>query len=168
MSPSPWFNPVIMFGLFLGLAFLCKGTCHFYEHATTIAQLRGTFRRLPLVAVTFTMALAGLASIPPLPGFTAKWFILRAVLDQADALTYLGVAVLLLNSVLALGYYLPLIVTLFAPPDTPPPARIRISRWMAVPMAILAGLVLATGLAPEPWLQRMLDPGVYLLYLGGG
>ena len=151
-----------------GLAFLCKGACHFYEDATTIAQLRGTSKRLPLVAVTFTTALAGLSSIPPLSGFAAKWFILRAVLDQADALTYLGVAVFLLNSVLALGYYLPLIATLFAPPDTPPPARVHVSRWMAAPMLLMAGLVLAMGLSPEPWLQWMLGPGVYLLHLGGG
>ena len=57
-----------------GLAFLCKGVCHFYCDATWIADLRGTAVRMPLVAVAFSVALAGLAGVPPLAGFTGKWF----------------------------------------------------------------------------------------------
>ncbi|MEE9616110.1 MAG: proton-conducting transporter membrane subunit, partial [Anaerolineae bacterium] len=41
-----------------GLAFLCKGVCHFYCDATQIADLRGTAARMPLVAVAFSLALA--------------------------------------------------------------------------------------------------------------
>jgi len=103
-----------------GLAFLCKGACHFYCNATRIADLRGTATRLPLVAVAFSLALAGLASVPPLAGFTGKWFILMGTLRSSDALGYVGLAVFLLNSLLALGYYLPLIGTLFTPPSSPP------------------------------------------------
>ena len=103
-----------------GLAFLCQGICHFYCDATLIADLRGTAARLPLVAVAFSLALAGLASVPPLAGFTAKWFILMGILRSSDALGYVGLAVFLLNSLLALGYYLPLIGTLFTPPSSPP------------------------------------------------
>jgi len=49
-----------------GVAFLCKGVCHFYCDATRIEDLRGTAMRLPLVAVVFSVALAGLAGVPPL------------------------------------------------------------------------------------------------------
>jgi len=103
-----------------GLAFLCQGVCHFYCDATLIADLRGTAARMPLVAVAFSVALAGLAGVPPLAGFTAKWFILMGILRSSDALGYVGLAAFLLNSLLALGYYLPLIGTLFAPPSSPP------------------------------------------------
>jgi len=153
-----------------GLAFLCKGACHFYCDATTIAQLRGTFARLPLVAVAFTVALASLASVPPLAGFTSKWFILKGVLRAADALAYLGVAIFLLNGLLSLGYYLPLISTLFARGDSNASGRseipIQVSPWMTPPLVLLAGLVIALGLHPGPWLGLMASTGSYLLALG--
>jgi proton-translocating NADH-quinone oxidoreductase chain N len=153
-----------------GLAFLCKGACHFYLDATTINQLRGTAGRMPLVAVAFSVALAGLAGVPPLAGFTSKWFIIIGALRSSDALGYVGLAVFLLNSLLALGYYLPLIGTLFAR-EAPEAsggsvAPVRISTWMALPMATLGALVLAIGLYPGPWLNWTAEAGVYLLALG--
>jgi formate hydrogenlyase subunit 3/multisubunit Na+/H+ antiporter MnhD subunit len=153
-----------------GLAFLCKGVCHFYCDATKISDLRGTAARMPLVAVAFSVALAGLAGVPPLAGFTGKWFILTNVLRSSDALGYVGLVVFLLNSLLALGYYLPLIGALFAPPNpcegSEPFARVRISPWMALPIVILGALVLVIGLYPDPWLGWTAGVGTYLLALG--
>jgi proton-translocating NADH-quinone oxidoreductase chain N len=153
-----------------GLAFLCKGVCHFYHDATTIDQLRGTAARLPLVAVAFSVALAGLAGVPPLAGFASKWFILIGAMRSSDALGYVGLAAFLLNSLLALGYYLPLIGTLFARKaaevSESSEAPVRISPWMALPMVTLGALVLAMGLYPGPWLNWTADAGVYLLALG--
>lgn len=155
-----------------GLAFLCKGVCHFYCDTTTIAQLRGMARRLPLVAVAFVVALGGLAGIPPLAGFAGKWFVLTGALSTPDALAYVGLAVFLINSLLALGYYLPLVVTLFSLPPlarrgVAEGGRLRMSPWMAVPLVILGGLILAIGLYPGPWLDLTADAGSYLLALGG-
>jgi multicomponent Na+:H+ antiporter subunit D len=133
--------------LLKGMAFLSKGACHFYTDATLIEQLRGTWTQLPLVAVTFGLALAGLAGIPPLAGFAAKWFILAAGLPARDGLVYAGVAIFLLNSLLALGYYLPLIVRLFSPP-TQATARRALSGWMAAPLLVLSVLTLFVSLQP--------------------
>jgi formate hydrogenlyase subunit 3/multisubunit Na+/H+ antiporter MnhD subunit len=57
-----------------GLAFLSKGVCHFYCHTTTLAEVRGIVRRLPAAAITLTLALAGLAGIPPWPVLLANGF----------------------------------------------------------------------------------------------
>jgi proton-translocating NADH-quinone oxidoreductase chain N len=149
-----------------GLAFLCKGVCHFYIDATTTEQLRGTSARLPLVAVAFTVALAGLAGIPPLAGFTGKWFVVTNGLRSADGLGYVGLVVLLLNSLLGLGYYLPLIGNLFAPPPIRRAPEFRVSRWMVVPVTVMATLVIAVGLYPGPWLDWMGEAGIFLLELG--
>jgi len=152
-----------------GAAFLCKGVCHFYCDATRIEDLRGTAIRLPLVAVVFSVALAGLAGVPPLAGFAGKWFILMGALRSSDTLGYVGLAVFLLNSLLALGYYLPLIGTLFTPQTSEvvktSEVSIKISPWMAVSIIVLGVLVLAIGLYPGPWLEWMADVGVYLLAL---
>lgn len=135
------------------LAFLSKGVCHYYVGTTRVPELRGTFQRLPLVAVLFSLALLGLAGFPPLAGFTAKWFVLSEVMAARDRLAYIGAALFLFNSLLSLGYYLPLIGHLFTPlPDDVENSPISLSRWMAIPMVVLAVLVLAMGVAPASWL----------------
>jgi len=152
------------------LAFLCKGVCHSYCNATTIAQLRGTAQRFPLIAVAFSVAIGGLAGVPPLAGFAGKWFVLAQALRVADPLAYGGLAVFLVNSLLSLGYYLPLIARLFSPPlqahEGEVCGRIPLSPWMGLPIVILGGLVLAIGLYPEVWLDLTVDVGTYLLALG--
>ncbi|MFO7743635.1 MAG: proton-conducting transporter membrane subunit [Anaerolineae bacterium] len=148
------------------LAFLSKGVCHFHLNTTTIAELRGTALQLPLVAVTFSVALGGLAGVPPLAGFISKWFILGQALEPGEPLAYVGLAIFLLNSLVALGYYLPLIAQLFATSDpaaTGPTERIRISRWMAIPLIAGGALVIAIGLSPGPWWSWLGDVGPYLL-----
>jgi NADH:ubiquinone oxidoreductase subunit 2 (subunit N) len=83
----------------------------------------------------------------------------------ADPLIYAGIVVLLLNSLLSLGYYLPMIATLFLRPSEGENelARIPISLWMAVPLLILGGLVIAIGVHPGPWLDGMTAVGVQVL-----
>jgi formate hydrogenlyase subunit 3/multisubunit Na+/H+ antiporter MnhD subunit len=141
-----------------GLAFLSKGVCHFYCRTTLVEELHGTFQRLPLVAVTFSIALVGLIGFPPLAGFAGKWFVLAEVLQAGDWVVYVGIVIFLLNTLLSLGYYLPLIVTLYTPPpDGEPGTRISLSPWMALPLLLLAALVVVMGLAPDPWLQWSAD-----------
>jgi len=153
-----------------GLAFLCNGLCYFYCNATTIKQLRGTATQLPLVAAAFTVAVAGLAGVPPLAGFASKWFVLTGALRSADAVGYIGLTVFLVNSLLSLGYYLPLIGTLFAR-KTPEgsktlEASVRVSPWMTLPLVVLGMLVLAIGLHPQPWLDLTALAGDYLGAVG--
>jgi proton-translocating NADH-quinone oxidoreductase chain N len=169
----------IQTGLFLvaaqaamkGLSFLCKGACHFYLDATTIDELRGTAARMPLVATTFTVALAGLAGVPPLAGFTGKWLILTDIVRTDDVLGFIALGVLLVNSLLALGYYLPLIGRLFSQPGVVPEGgrsleRVRISGWIGAPLVVLAVLVLAIALQPGPYMEWSAGSGAYLLSLG--
>lgn len=152
------------------LAFLCKGVCHFYWDATRIEELRGTAARMPLVAAAFAVALAGLAGVPPLAGFVAKWFMLMGTLRPGQLAAYLGVAAFVLNSLLALGYYLPLLGTLVGQPGTQPAegerASMSLSPWMGVPLAVLGILVLAIGLYPGPWLAWSGRVGSYVYALG--
>jgi proton-translocating NADH-quinone oxidoreductase chain N len=136
-----------------GLAFLSKGVCHYYCHTTLVEELRGTSRQLPLVALTFSIALVGLVGLPPLAGFTGKWFILAEILKTGDWIVYVGTIIFLLNILLSLGYYLPLIATLYTPTlDNEDPSPITISAWMTVPLVVLSLLVIAMGIYPGPWL----------------
>ena len=82
----------------------------------------------------------------------------------AAAIGYLGLAVFLVNSLLALGYYLPLIGTLFAKPPAPT-GRVAVSTWMVLPVVALAALTVALGLVPGPWLDWAEGAGAYLIGL---
>lgn len=157
---------LVAHGVMKGVAFLSNGVCYFHRHTTTIGELHGTALRFPLVAVTFSVALGGLAGVPPLAGFISKWFILGEALRPAEPLAYVGLATFLLNSVLGLGYYLPLTARLFTAPDggtEGAPQRIRVSPWMAIPLVVGAGTVIAIGLSPGPWWTWVSDVGPYLL-----
>jgi len=155
-----------------GLAFLCKGACHFYCGATEIVDLRGMAARLPMVTGAFAVALLGLAGVPPLAGFTAKWFILTRALRPRDLLVSIGVGAFLLNGLVSLGYYLPLVRTLSSQKadlkgDASPAATlIPTSRWMTFPLLVLAGMVVTMGVYPGPWLTWVADAGAYLLSVG--
>jgi len=149
-----------------GLAFLCKGVYHFYYDATRVADLEGVITPLPLVTGAFSIALAGLAGVPPLAGFAGKWFVLTGILRTRDVLSYVGLVVFLLNTLFSLGYYLPLIGTLFSRTVDPPEDPVSVSRWMVAPILILGALVLFIGCYPGPWLGWMKGVGTDLLALG--
>ena len=85
-------------------------------------------------------------------GFAAKWFILAESIPAREPLVYVGVGIFLLNSVLALGYYLPLIVQTFHPSGEAEAERLRLSPWMSIPLLLMGALALAIGLQPGPWL----------------
>ena len=109
----------------------------------------GIVHRLPLAAAALTMALAGLAGIPPLAGFVSKWFVLAEMLHTADSVTLVGGVLFLLNTLLSLGYYLPLIATLYAPNTAGAP--IAISPWMQLPLWLLVAFIIMMGVYPGPW-----------------
>ncbi len=67
-------------GMMKGLAFLAAGTLLYTLHiasgnhgSLTVDELSGAAQRYPLVAFTFSLAVLGLAGIPPLAGFMSKW-----------------------------------------------------------------------------------------------
>jgi proton-translocating NADH-quinone oxidoreductase chain N len=148
------------------LAFLSKGVHRFYLDTSKIDDLVGTVSQLPLVALTFSVALGGLAGVPPLAGFISKWFILGQVLEPGEPLAYVGLGIFLLNTILALGYYLPVVARLFMVPDTDTGGRtmpLGVSAWMGIPLVAAAALVIAIGLYPGPWWTWVDGVGLYLL-----
>jgi NADH-quinone oxidoreductase subunit N len=173
--------------LMKGLAFLCKGACSFDAAdanpaglaggaaSDEIEDLRGTLRRQPLVAIAFSLALAGLIGVPPLAGFSAKWFMLQQALRTASApkpgapsptLIYVGLVVFGLNTVASLGYFLPMIGAILDLPLLGQPEadrRVRTSAWMVVPLVILALAVIGIGVYPGLWLKWMDAIAAYLL-----
>lgn len=68
-----------------------------------IKSFSGLADRSPLLALTLLVSLLSLAGIPPLAGFTGKWFLFSAAMDKGHwVLVLVGV----INSVISLYYYL--------------------------------------------------------------
>lgn len=107
-------------GLMKGLAFLAAGAFLFTLHsatddhaALTIDDLNGVAQRYPLAALTLSIALLSLAGIPPLAGFASKWQIFVAGFQTHDAVVVAFIAFAAFNSLLSMGYYLPLMHALY-------------------------------------------------------
>ena len=165
-----------------GLAFMCTGAGPSFAGealstagstgatetaATEIAAWRGVTYRLPVIGSTLVLSLAGLAAVPPLAGFVGKWLTLERTLRQADPLALLTSLFFLLNGLVALGYYLPLIGLTFSRPfDAETPDAGHPSPWLVAPLLGLAVLVVVIGIYPAPWLEWLSAVGPALLTWG--
>jgi len=120
------------------------------SHYTRLENLRGLSHSRPLVAALLALFLLSLGGIPATAGFLGKWFVFT-VLVRADMILVAVLGALL--SVVALGYYLRVIVVLYmqAPPEELEPPRAK--RASASLAGVVCGVfVLAMGLFPSLFL----------------
>jgi NADH-quinone oxidoreductase subunit N len=90
------------------------------ELADDIAGLAGLGSRLPVLAWTMTIGMLGLAGIPGTVGFIGKFQLIHALVD--GDYTWLAI-VLVIGSMISLGYYLRVVATIWMRPSiTPSPA----------------------------------------------
>ena len=120
------------------------------EVFTRISSLRGLARTRPWVAGTLSLFLLSLGGIPATGGFLGKWLVFSVAIE-ADliVITILGV----LMSVIALGYYLRVIVAMYmepAPEELAPPVSQQ--GWSTLAASFCAGMVLALGVLPGAFL----------------
>ncbi|HWI22255.1 MAG TPA: NADH-quinone oxidoreductase subunit N [Baekduia sp.] len=80
-----------------------------------LASMNGLGTARPLLALPMTVALLGLAGIPATAGFIGKFFLIDALVDGDYA--WLGV-VIVIGSMISLGYYLRVIAAMWMAPVT--------------------------------------------------
>ena len=138
------------------LAFLIAGTYEYYTGSQDIDRLKGVAFRMPLSALAFSIALAGLAGIPLLAGFIGKWLIFSTVLVTGDSFAVICLIIFMISSVISLGGYLPMIVKQYQPdPEAglPGDQPVKVSLWMMIPVGVLSLLVILVGVFPTPWVD---------------
>ena len=120
-----------------------------------IEDYAGMYKKDPMTAIILTVSLLSLAGIPPLAGFMAKFFILAAAVEAKIILIAIAIV---LNSVIALYYYVKVIKTMFLDE----PRQITIApRSLAIQAVLIITLIanLAIGIWPLPvihWLIHFL------------
>ncbi len=92
----------------------------------SIQTLAGLGRERPLLAWPMTISMLALAGIPATAGFIGKFYLIDAAV--AGGYTWLGV-VIVVGSMISLGYYLPVIATMWMSPSptaatSPPPGAV--------------------------------------------
>jgi NADH-quinone oxidoreductase subunit N len=139
-----------------------------------IAALDGIGTTRPWLAWPMTVAMLGLAGIPATVGFIGKVYLIEALVD--GSYTWLGV-VIVIGSMISLGYYLKVIAAMWMRPATggeltqadgsrrlagaDPAAELQERpQWEVTAVAVVAGAaVLVFGIIPSPLLNLAADAG---------
>ena len=114
-------------------------------------DLAGYARRHPAAGFAMTIFLLSLTGVPPMVGFFAKFYVIRATLDAG----YTALAIIaVLNSAVSAYYYLGVLVKMYMR-DPAPGAQLAApmrSGYVNVALLIAAGFVVWMGVMPERWL----------------
>lgn len=112
-----------------------------------IAEYAGLQRRNPWLALAMTIALLSLAGIPPAAGFFGKLFLFQAAVEA----NLVGLAIIgVLNSIVALYYYLIVIKIMYVDKGADDDKAISISRSYGWVLGITGVVVLILGIIPTP------------------
>jgi len=115
-----------------------------------IADLRGQGYKRPIVALAFTVCLFSLAGVPPFLGFTAKFVVFRAAVNEGFVwLAVIGVV----NSLISAFYYLRVVYSMYMQPLPRREPRFIPSLPIGAAAAVAALGVLLLGIYPTPILD---------------
>lgn len=90
--------------------FFCAGLVAEVLGITTIAQLAGLGKRMPLTALAFTVAAMSMIGLPPLAGFITKWQLGLGAIDSGSTWV---LAVLATSALLNAAYFLPVVLSMW-------------------------------------------------------
>lgn len=121
-------------------------------HYLTIQEYSGLAGRYPVPAAMMAIFMFGLAGIPPTAGFIAKFYIFSAAVQSG----YVGLTVIgVLTSVLAVYYYLKVIVNMYMRPAEGEAVMPAHAPETVAALAVTAIMTILLGIYPTPVLHLM-------------
>lgn len=134
--------------------FACAGAIIVRTGREYVYELEGMGGRMPVVFAAFTVSSLALIGLPPLGGFAGKWMISEAAVETGNPLSYVGIAALILSTLLTTLYLMTVIVRGYFPVgqlDTEALEAIHDpGRLMTVPLAVLTALGVVLALCSDP------------------
>lgn len=132
--------------------FLTAGAIIYQTGKKKVDEYRGIGKQMPVTLWCYTFAALALIGIPPASGFISKWYLALGSLQSGiRVFAYLGPVVLLVSALLTAGYLLPITIHGFLPGNDFDYASLEKkepSRFMTVPLLILAVLCVGLGVLP--------------------
>ncbi len=137
-------------GIMKSLAFIGAAAVFRKISTTSLDSYAGLGARMPITAFTLTIALLGLAGVPPLNGFMSKLVLFTAAVD--GNLAWLAVAGVL-NSAFSLAYYGWIVKRMYFDDAGGSSTRLQESPSFIFASTFAAFLIVLTGVLPEPILD---------------
>jgi proton-translocating NADH-quinone oxidoreductase chain N len=154
-----------------GLAFLCAGVFIHELGTRYLDEMQGIGLTMKVTGFAFTLSLLSLAGIPPLSGFMSEWLVFSGSILTYGTIGWWGVliaVIALVNALVSLGYYLPIIKTIYSTAEHGAVKKAKDpSPVLLLAMGILAALTIILGIWPELGLQAVRPAVNILLSLGG-
>jgi formate hydrogenlyase subunit 3/multisubunit Na+/H+ antiporter MnhD subunit len=136
------------------LLFLCSGAFLLAVESRNLDDLAGIGRKMKITGFAFIVGSMALAGVPPLNGFQSEFMIILSGLQKgaADSSWYMLSAIMVLNILFSVGYYLRIIqiIVLREPSSLASKAR-EAPAPMLFSMAILSLLCIVIGVYPGPF-----------------
>ena len=140
---------IVVHALTKGLLFLCAGAFLHAVGSRDLDDLAGIGKAMPIAGGFFAIGVLSLMGMPPFAGFYAKFLVLAAGVG-AGGLYLLFTVVAVFNALLALGYYLRMLSTIwFRPLSDVAGTAHRSSPSMIIGMGLLALGIVLIGIFPE-------------------
>ena len=131
------------------LLFLASGYVIYRVGSKKLSALAGLGRKMPFTGAMIAVAVLSLVGVPPFAGFMSKFSIVRAALAQHSA-TYTGLIVLVLvATVIEVGYFMKLLQILFFTEAETEGAVEELPLSALIPITILAALIIIIGVYPH-------------------
>lgn len=163
---------------FYGLAYLVMNLLVFWIISRVasdgrnlhLSDLNGLYKKAPVLAFSLAAGAFALVGLPPTMGFMGKFFLITSAWDHGY--NWL-VITLVLNSAIAIYYYLSLFRHAFTEEKAPGKVAAPDNGWFASAGAgMLAAAVLVIGVIPAPLFNFAINAGKTLygitVHLGGG
>jgi multicomponent Na+:H+ antiporter subunit D len=90
--------------------FFCAGAIYVATHKTEVSQMDGIGRRMPFTMFAFFAASLSVIGLPPFGGVWSKWYL---ALGAVEGHHLFFLAVLMVGSLLSIGYLMPVVVRAF-------------------------------------------------------
>lgn len=131
--------------------FLAAGSIIYKTGKTRVSELSGIGRQMPVTLGAFTVASLSLIGIPPLIGFTSKWYLALSGIELGGVSAIIVPAVLIISALLTAGYLLPVVIDGFFPKeDTAIGEYCEAPASMTLPTVLFAALSLVAGILGGP------------------
>ncbi|MFO1476901.1 MAG: proton-conducting transporter membrane subunit [Verrucomicrobiota bacterium] len=143
-------------GIFKALLFLGAGSVVHATHTREMSRLGGLWRGMPWTAACFALGAAAIAGLPPLNGFISEWLVYLGLFDAVGSrspavwIAVPAAVLLAMTGALALACFVKVcsVVFLGSPRSDAAAKAHEAGPWMRIPMAGLAAMCVAIGIAP--------------------
>lgn len=144
---------VVFHAVIKSALFMSAGAIIYKTSATTVTELDGIGKKMPITIWCYTFVSLALIGIPPASGFISKWYLALGSLESGiKVFSWLGPVILLISALLTAGYLLPITVQGFLPGEDFDYKSLKKEepvKMMVLPIAILAALAILLGVFPN-------------------